>query len=164
MKRYLLVIALIAWPLQPLLAAGGAPHIFSERFKASVNASMNQPDKDQRTRFLVEALRHGSDSEVFHVFPILFRADVLTAAQKAQVCSAEIRASLANVSAFTTSTEPARQTFPHSHAAKIRSDTDRLIVCLDRHYANGKFEFATKPSGRAINSATGKLIVADVKG
>jgi hypothetical protein len=133
-----------------LLAAGEAPGIFSDGFKASVNASMNQPDKEQRTRFLVEAMRHGTDSEVFHVFPVLFSADVLNAAQKAQVCTAEIRASLGNVSAFMASTEAGRQAFPQSHAAKIRSDTNRLIVCLDQYYANGKLTLPSKPSGSSI--------------
>lgn len=150
MKRYLLVTALIVLPFQPLLAAGGSPGIFSDGFKASVNASMNQPDKEQRTRFLVEAMHHGTDSEVFHVFPVLFPVDVLNAAQKAQICTAEIRASLGNVSAFTASTQAGRQTFPQSHAAKIRSDTDRLIVCLDRYYANGKLNLPPKPSDSSI--------------
>ncbi len=140
MKRYFITVALIVLPFQPLFAAGRSSGIFSDRFKASVNASMNQPDKEQRTRFLIEAMRHGTDSEVFHVFPVLFPADVLNTAQKAQICTAEIRASLGNVSAFTASTEAGRQVFPQSHAAKIRSDTDRLIVCLDRYYANGKFK------------------------
>lgn len=150
MKRCCFLASLILLQTQQLHATGGSPGIFSDGFKASVNASMNQPDKERRTRFLVEAMHHGTDTEVFHVFPVLFPVDMLNAAQKAQVCTAEINASLGNVSAYTASTEAKKQTFPTSHAMKIRPDTDRLIVCLDQYYANGQLNFPHKPFGSAI--------------
>ena len=150
MNRCWLLAALILLPLRQSHAAGASPAIFSDGFKASVNASMNQPDGKRRTRLLVEAMQHGTDLEVFHVFPILFPAAVLDAAQKAQVCTAEIGASLGNVGAFTTSPEAGRQTFVASHAAKIRSDTDRLIACLDQYYANGRLKLPGKPSESSI--------------
>ena len=150
MKRYLLVAALVVLTSQSLPAAGAPPGIFSDGFKASVNASMAQPDRGKHTRFLIEALRHGTDIEVFHVFPVLFPLGVLDAAQRAQVCTAEIHASIANESAYTSSSGIARQSFAQSHAAKIRADTNRLIVCMDRYYTNGKLTFPSKPSASPV--------------
>jgi hypothetical protein len=147
MKRAMLVAALILLPIQLLLAAGAPADIFSDGFKASVNASMAQPDREKHTRFLMEALRHGTDSEVFHVFPVLFPLTVLGAAKKAQVCTAEIQASISNVSGFTASPAVGRQAFVQSHATKIRADTNHLITCIDQYYANGKLTFPTPSVG-----------------
>ena len=150
MKRFCLLACLVALPLQQTQAAGAAPAIFSDGFKLAVNASMNQPDKDKRTSFLIEALQHGNNVEVFHVFPILFPAGVLKDAQKAQVCAAQVDASVGNVSAFMAIPEGARQAFIDSHAAKIRSDTNRLVACLDQYWVNGKWIFPTTPPAGAI--------------
>ncbi len=145
MNRFCLIACLIALPFGHAQAAGAAPGIFSDGFKLAVNASMNQPDKDKRTSLLIEALQHGNNLEVFHVFPILFPAAVLNDAQNAQVCTAEIGASVGNVTAFTTSPANAQQAFIDAHAAKIRSDTNHLVSCLDQYWVNGKWNFTTRP-------------------
>jgi hypothetical protein len=111
---------------------------FSAKFKTAVDNAMSQPTADDRTKLLMEAMRRGTDSEVFFVFPLLFPRRVIDAAQNAHVCVAEISSSINNGKAYLAATPAEREDFPHTQAKKIRSDTDRLIMCLDQYYANGQ--------------------------
>jgi len=115
--------------------------LFSDAFKASVDAGMKQSTSNGRTNLLTMAMRQGTDSEVFFVFPLLFPREIIDGAQKAHVCVAEISASLSNIGAYLASTSAEQKNFPQAHAGKIRSDTDHLIVCLDQYYANGQLRF-----------------------
>jgi hypothetical protein len=119
---------------------------FSAKFKAAVDNAMSQPTADGRTRLLKEAMRGGTDSEVFFVFPLLFPRRVIDAAQNAHVCVAEISSSINNGKAYLATAPAEQENFSHAQAKKIRSDTDHLIMCLDQYYANGQLRLPSQSS------------------
>lgn len=119
---------------------------FSAKFKAAIDNAMSQPTADGRTRLLTEAMRGGTDNEVFFVFPLLFPRRVIDAAQNAHVCAAEISSSINNGKAYLAAAPAEREDFPHAQAKKIRSDTDHLITCLDQYYANGQLQLPSQSS------------------
>jgi hypothetical protein len=102
---------------------------------------MSQQDKDRRVHQLVDALRQATDREVFFVMPLLFTEQALRSAKKANVCSAEIDSSMANVSDYMTAQGATQENFPEAHASKIREDTEKLIHCLHQYYENGQLKF-----------------------
>ncbi|UJJ49787.1 MULTISPECIES: hypothetical protein [Rhodanobacter] len=119
---------------------------FSAKFKAAVDNAMSQPTADGRTRLLTEAMRGGTDSEVFFVFPLLFPRRVIDAAQNTHVCVVEISSSINNGKAYLATAPAEQEDFPRAQAKKIRSDTDRLIMCLDQYYANGQLRIPSQSS------------------
>jgi hypothetical protein len=137
---FLLIIAGLSFCISPL-AQGKNSVTFSAAFKTAVNKAMQQPDGKERTKLLILAMHNGTDEEVFFVFPLLFKPAILKAAESAHVCSSEINASMDNANAFISSTQSGRESFAEKHARKIRIDTNRLITCLDQHYANGYLRF-----------------------
>ena len=122
-------------------AARPYSEMFSPTFKAAVDSAMSQPVADDRTRLLLGAMRGGTDSEVFFVFPLLFPRRIIDGAQNAHVCVAEISSSMDNGKDYLATAPAEQEDFPHVHAKKIRSDTVRLITCLDKYYANGQLRF-----------------------
>jgi hypothetical protein len=127
-----LLLSTVAYAARPY------SEMFSASFKAAVDSAMRQPAPSRRTRLLLEAMRGGTDSEVFFVFPLLFPRGVVDGAQDAHVCVTEISSSIGNGKAYLASTPAEQSDFPRTHAKKIRSDTDQLIKCLDQYYANGQ--------------------------
>jgi hypothetical protein len=118
--------------------------MFSVDFKASVDAAMAQPTKDKRVPQLLNALRNGTDKEVFFVMPLLFPRPVLDGAKNAGVCITEIDASLATVSAYVDAPRTEQDVFPETHSAKVRRDSDNLVLCLHRFYQDGNLRFPKK--------------------
>jgi len=140
-------------PLVAALLVGAAAHatapyseMFSASFKAAVDSAMSQSTSGDRTRLLLEAMRGGTDREVFFVFPLLFPPTVIDGAQSAHVCVPEISASMSNVKAYLATAPDEQDDFPLTHAKKVRSDTDHLVMCLDQYYANGQLRLPAPQS------------------
>jgi hypothetical protein len=125
---------------------------FSPEFRAEVDRAMEAQTGDERSRRLVQALRNGSDSEVFFVFPLLFSADVLSAVNAAGLCKAEVTASLANLAAYLESPAAEQANYPARHATGIRADTDRTVRCISQYYENGQLKIPSKPSDAALDA------------
>jgi hypothetical protein len=142
----------IAALLPAIAMAGGDSYsdMFSASFKSSIDAAMAQPDKDQRVQQLSEAMRQGTDREVFFVMPLLFPESVLLSAKQAGVCTDEIEASMGNVGAYMSSSEAQQAAFPEAHATRIRSDTDRLMRCLHQFYETGNLRFPSEQSNNSF--------------
>lgn len=131
----------IAALLPAMAMAGNYSDTFSASFRSSIDAAMALQDKDQRAARLNEALRLGTDKEVFFVMPLLFPESVLTSAKQAGVCTSEIAASMGNLDAYLRLPEEKQRSFPEQNAARIRSDTEHLVSCLHQFYEDGKLRF-----------------------
>jgi len=146
MRKYVLSFAAALLLSTAADAARPYSEMFSASFKAAVDSAMSQPTPEGRTKLLLEAMRDGTDSEVFFVFPLLFPRRVVDSAQNAHVCVDEISSLISNDKAYLASTAAEQSDFPHTHAKKIRSDTDQLIKCLDQYYANGQLRLPSPQS------------------
>ena len=113
---------------------------------------MAQPDREQRVSQLLDAIRKGTDREVFFVMPLLFPAPVLKAAKDAGACTEEINAFRNTADEYSSATEAERNAFPEVHAPAIRVSTEGLITCLHQYYENGHLAFPSKRS----NNSTGR--------
>jgi hypothetical protein len=150
MKGVMLVAVLLASQSPHALAADSYSDIFSHSFKASVDAAMQLPTQEARSKALVEAMALGTDEEVFFVFPLLFPLPVLNSAKDAGVCLKEIEASLGNGKLYVAASAAEQASFPETHAVKIRSDTGRLIRCLHKYYKNGQLSFPAQQSNNSF--------------
>ncbi len=117
---------------------------FSESFKASIDNAMSKSNGQERADSITGALNGGTNKEVFFVFPLLFPSNIINAAEKAGVCKEELDASIENLEAYQSSSDPG--SFPDSQSKKIRSDTTHLIQCLMPYYSHGQLAFPTAPA------------------
>lgn len=163
MFRRLLAILLLH-PISTAVAADLYSDHFSAAFRASVDAAMAQPDKEQRTKQLIDGIRRGTDKEVFFVMPMLFPTAILNRARDAGVCTAEIAAFRGTAEAYLSATEAERIDFAEVHTSTIRAATEGLIVCLHQFYENGELRFPSKRSNDSLDQshdASGtRLVVA----
>ena len=146
MRSFFLLLLAALLPCTAVKAAQPYSEQFSAKFKAAVDNAMSQSTADGRTKLLMEALRGGTDNEVFFVFPLLFPRRVIDAAQDAHVCLAEISSSIDNGKAYLATAPAERENFPHVQAEKIRSDTNHLIICIDQYYENGQLRIPSQSS------------------
>jgi hypothetical protein len=109
---------------------------FSESFKISIDAAMNEHDLKVREAKLLQALRSGTDEEVLYLIPLLFPPELLNWVRANDICAQQTDDILQHVKAFIDTSPDTQDSFVATHSTQVRTDVAGMIRCMTEQSDN----------------------------